>query len=119
METWLFFNIQSNKGLLFLNMNYFFGIKNNSIFSEIQIPCFQNRTGKSEELSLYEGSISDGNWKFKELNNCKVNSDFFIVQNEIIDNEKIFFICHPNEVSNLENNELKNLNPYLLYIYKI
>ena len=93
-------------------MNYFFGIKNKHIFSEIQIPCFQNRTGKNEELSLYEGSISDGNWKFKELNNCKVNSDFFIVQNETIDNGKIFFICHPNEVSNLENNELKNLSKF-------
>ena len=61
-------------------MNYFFGIKNNNIHSEIQIPCFQNRTRKSIELSLFEGSINDGIWRFEELKKCKVNSDFFIVQ---------------------------------------
>ncbi len=93
-------------------MNYFFGIKNNNIHSEIQIPCFQNRTRKSIELSLFEGSINDGIWRFEELKKCKVNSDFFIVQNEIIDNQKIFFICQPNEVSKLEKKELKNFSKF-------
>ena len=92
-------------------MNYFFGIHNSDFRSELQIPLFQNRNGKSSELLLYKASIHNNEWKIEQINNRKINKDFYILNSEDISNSTIFFLDSPKDL-NCKINKLKNFNTF-------
>ena len=79
-------------------MNFFFGMKHLNFYSEIQIPCFQNRNPKSKKLLLYEAWTENNQWVINRLNDCKLNDDFYIVKNNIINNKKIFFLANEKDI---------------------
>jgi hypothetical protein len=93
-------------------MNYFFGIKNNEFSSELQIPRFQNRNNKSENIFLYKAYIFNGKWKIEELKNKKINDDFFLLKNEDIKNDEIYFLAKEDDFINYDNLNLQNFNKF-------
>lgn len=72
-------------------MNFFFGINSKYFNSELQIPRFRNRKPEVENISLYQAYCKDNSWIYKNIDNCLINKNFFIVKNELIQNDKIFF----------------------------
>jgi hypothetical protein len=93
-------------------MNFFFGLKTETLFSEIQIPCFQNKHPKSKNVFLYQAFIENGIWKFERLDDCRINDDFFLIKKDLIENNKIYFIAEKKEINFFSNNELKNLSSF-------
>ena len=74
-------------------MNFFFGVKNNILSSEIAIPRFQNKSNIKSNYNLYGAFVDNNKWNIILLNDCLVNKEFFLVKNEIIDNKKIYFLA--------------------------
>jgi hypothetical protein len=92
-------------------MNYFFGINNAEFSSELQIPLFQNRNKKPSNLLLYEATIHNNEWKIKQINNRKINKDFYFLNSKDITNSNIFFLASPKDLE-LKNNKLENFNKF-------
>ena len=89
-------------------MNFFFGINNKEFSSEIQVPKFQNKNPKSQDISLFRAKIIDNSWSVKKMNDNKINKNFFLLKNEEISNEDVFFLAdnkdiHLNKYKKLEN----------------
>ncbi len=93
-------------------MNYFFGIKNTEFESELQIPRFQNRNPKIENISLFKATIEKNSWKIHEVKNSKDFDSFYILNSEEIDNESIFFLSFKNDLINFDKKKLNNLNNF-------
>lgn len=93
-------------------MNFFFGFKNNKYFSELQIPKFKNRYPKESNLSLFEADIYKKKWRIKKLDNLKENKYFFFLNNNFINNEKIFFLAKDDQVKNTNTEKLINYNNF-------
>ncbi len=93
-------------------MNFFFGVKYLDYSSEIQIPKFQNKSNKIKPINLYQAFISEGKWQIDEVTNIKIHDHFFILEKEIIDNKKIFFLATKDEVTTFEEKKLKNYNKF-------
>lgn len=93
-------------------MNFFFGVKNNILSSEIAIPRFQNKSNIKSSYNLYGAFVENNKWNFILLNNCAVNKEFFLIKNEIIDNKKIFFLATDKEIKKFINTKLINLNNF-------
>ena len=72
-------------------MNYFFGINDNLFKSEIQIPLFQNRKFRKSNLKLFKSYPKNSKWVIEEVKNKKINDYFFILKNNDILNNEIFF----------------------------
>jgi len=92
-------------------MNYFFGISNCEFSSELQIPLFQNRNEKSSNLLLYEATIHNNEWKIKQIDNRKINKDFYFLNSKDITNSNIFFLASPKDLE-LKHNKLENFNKF-------
>jgi len=92
-------------------MNYFFGINNSEFSSELQIPLFQNRNKKPSNLLLYEATIHNNEWKIKQINNRKINKDFYFLNSKDITNSNIFFLASPKDLE-LKNIKLENFNKF-------
>ena len=93
-------------------MNFFFGIKTEPFFSEIQIPCFQNKNPQPKNVFLYQAFIENGIWQTERLDGCRINDDFFLIKNDLVENNKIYFISEKKNISLFSNNELKNLSGF-------
>jgi hypothetical protein len=93
-------------------MNFFFGVKNNILCSEITIPRFQNQNNTQTHYNLYGAFVENNKWNIDLLNKCEINKEFFLVKNEIIDNNKIFFLATQNEIKKFDCNKLINLNNF-------
>lgn len=93
-------------------MNYFYGLKTDTILSEIQIPKFQNKSSKSENVFLYELSIKNDLWQINRINECETNENFFILNQKFLDNEKIFFISPEKKNSSLSLKKLENFSDF-------
>ena len=93
-------------------MNYFFGIKNTEFESELQIPRFQNRNPKIENISLFKATIEKNSWKIDEVKNSIGLDSFYILNSEEIDNETIFFLSYNKDLINFDKKKLKNLNNF-------
>ena len=93
-------------------MNYFLGINNSEFKSELQIPIFQNRKSKPEDISLYKASIENNSWKIEFLNKDKIEDNFYIVDSNDIDNGNIFFLAYKKDVKNFNSKKLINLNNF-------
>lgn len=93
-------------------MNFFFGIKNNIISSKISIPKFQNSGKLLNDVSLYQAFIKNNTWNIKKVD-CKQNDSFFFIENDIIENDKIFFLGKDHEINSInKNNELYKINNF-------
>ena len=93
-------------------MNFFFGVKNNILSSEIVIPRFQNKSNSKSNYNLYGAFVENNKWKINLFNNCAVNKEFFLLKNEIIDNNKVFFLATEKEIKKFINTKLINLNNF-------
>ena len=91
-------------------MNFFYGIKTNLLSSYLTIPRFKNNSEKDLSYKLFCGTPEEGKWKFEKVD-CKNNDDFYFVENELINNEKIFFLAKEGEVK-IYNSKLLELNYY-------
>lgn len=92
-------------------MNYFFGINNSKFSSELQIPLFQNRNKTSSNLSLYEATIHNNEWKIKQIDNRQINKDFYLLNSKDITNSNIFFLASPKDLG-VKKNKLQNFNKF-------
>ena len=72
-------------------MNFFYGINNNLFKSEIQIPLFQNRNFKKSYLKLFKTYPINNKWMLQEITNKKINDYFYVLKNEDILSNEIFF----------------------------
>lgn len=96
-------------------MNFFFGIKNSSISSTLNIPCFQNSNITKNKYSVFEFKINNNKWEITDLADIKLVKDFFKIDSSFIKNENIFCIALKEEILEFKkNNHLKliNLNNY-------
>tara|TARA_B100000795_G_scaffold270066_1_gene262430 strand:- start:12077 stop:12838 length:762 start_codon:yes stop_codon:yes gene_type:complete len=93
-------------------MNYFFGINTSDFSSEIQIPTFQNRKGKNENIQLFEAYIDDNKWKIEEIKNKKVNKDFFLLKQADIKNNCIYFLAKEKDLENYNGLNLEDFNKF-------
>ena len=93
-------------------MNYFFGIKNSQFSSELQIPLFQNKTSKNENIFLYKAWIKKNCWEFCQVNKSDITDDFYVVNSEEVDNESIFFLAYKKDWTKFDNSKLTNLNNF-------
>ena len=93
-------------------MNFFFGINNKEFSSEIQIPKFQNRNPNYKDISLYKAKIVDNNWNIEELDNNKNNKNFFLLKNDEISNQDVFFLAEKNNVTLNKYTKLENFNNF-------
>ena len=71
-------------------MNFFFGIEDNEINCEIQIPLFRNKFPKSESYDLYSDFPKNDVWQINKFEKEK-NLDFYLVKKKDISNKKFFF----------------------------
>ena len=74
-------------------MNFFYGIKCDFLKSEIQIPTFQNKNPKNTSLKLFKSYPKNKKWVLKELLNKKFNDYFYILKNEDISNNEVYFLA--------------------------
>lgn len=93
-------------------MNYFFGLKSAVFTSEIQIPTFQNRGLKFQNISLYKALAENSKWNIKKLERNRVNDNFFIVSGEEITNKDIYFIAYEKDLKNFDYKKILNFNNY-------
>lgn len=78
-------------------MNYFFSIKNDSLKSRLTIPSFQNNSYKNNKFELFSAKIENNQWSINKIN-TNIVKDFYILENDSLDNNKIFFLAKEKEV---------------------
>lgn len=93
-------------------MNFFFGFNNNIFKSEIQIPLFKNRVLKPQNLKLFKCFPQNNRWILKEVSNKKINEYFYILKNEDISNDEIYFLAEEKVFKNFNDKRLKNFNTF-------
>ena len=99
--------------MIFLCMNFFYGINNDLFKSEVQIPLFQNSNFKKSNLKLFTSYPQNNKWILKEISNKKIiNNYFYILKNEDISNNEIFFLADEKIFNEFDNKKLKNFNNF-------
>ena len=93
-------------------MNFFYGINCNFLKSEILIPTFQNKKLKKTNLKLFKSYPKNNKWIFKELLNNKFNDYFYILKNEEISNNEIYFLADENIYNKFNDKKLENINNF-------
>ena len=93
-------------------MNFFFGINNVIFKSEIQIPLFQNRNFKKSNLKLFKSYPKNNRWILQELSSNKINDYFYVLKNENISNNEIFFLADKKLLDEFDDKKLKNYNNF-------
>lgn len=93
-------------------MNFFFGINNSDILSEIQLPVFKNRYPDPENIFLFKGYAENNKWNIKELKYNKIDNHFFLIKNDEISNKDIFFLAYPQNLKNFDYLKLKKFNNF-------
>ena len=92
-------------------MNFFFGINNVLFKSEIQIPLFQNRNFKKSNLKLFKSYPKNNRW-ILQLSSNKINDYFYVLKNENISNNEIFFLADKKLLDEFDDKKLKNYNNF-------
>jgi hypothetical protein len=93
-------------------MNFFFGINNNIFKSEIQIPLFQNKYLGSSKFCLYRCYPRNREWIIEKINIKRTNKYFYILKNENINNNEIYFLASEKILKNYNRLKLENLNNF-------
>lgn len=91
-------------------MNYFFGFKNSYFKCNLTVPKFQNN-GFKKKLMLFEAYPKNNFWKINKVN-CDSNDNFFFLENNIIENDKVFFLSSNKEPHNFNLKELSQFNSF-------
>ena len=96
-------------------MNYFFGFKNESFYSELTIPKFRNRDKKQNKSQLlYSANANNGKWFIKKIN-CQENDNFYFLKQKDIKEDIFFFLATMKEIENFyktDQKKLINFNSY-------
>jgi hypothetical protein len=92
-------------------MSFFFGINFNDLKSNITIPRFQNFGKRNNELKVYSYQISAQSWKITRVH-CDFDENFYYLNENDIDNRKIFFLASSKEVLNYQYNVLQKFNDF-------
>ena len=99
--------------MIFVCMNFFYGINNNLFKSEVQIPLFQNRNFKKSNLKLFKSYPQNNKWILKKISNKKIIKDYFyILKNEDILSNEIFFLADETIFNEFDDKKLKNFNNF-------
>lgn len=77
-------------------MNFFFGLKDNLLTSNLSIPVFNNNGEVDNNLSIFSAKPLNNEWKISKLD-LKIKDYFYFLNNEIIDNNEIYFLARENE----------------------
>ena len=93
-------------------MNFFYGINNDIFKSEIQIPLFKNRILKTQNLELFRCFPQNKRWVIKKVKNKKINDYFYVLQNQDISSNEIYFLAENKDLKNFDNIKLKNFNNF-------
>ena len=93
-------------------MNYFFGVNNNIFKSELQIPLFQNRSKRPENIKLFKCFPKDKKWIIEQINNRKINDYFCILKNQDVQNNEIYFLAKKENLEKFDGTQLKNFNNF-------
>ena len=93
-------------------MNFFYGISNDLFKSEIQIPLFQNRNFKKSNLKLFKSYPKNNKWILQEISTKKINDHFYILKNEDILSNEIFFLADETILNEFDDKKLKNFNNF-------
>mgnify|MGYP001362527284 FL=1 len=93
-------------------MNFFFGIKNKRFKSEITIPRFKNKGKVDNKYNLYQTEISSNKWIVKKLDACELNEYFFQIKDNLIDNNKIFFLASDEELKKFDKYKIENISDF-------
>ena len=98
--------------MILILMNFFYGISNNLFKSEIQIPLFQNRDFKKSNLKLFKSYPKNNKWILQEISSKKINDYFYILKNEDILSNEIFFLADETILNEFDGKKLKNFNNF-------
>lgn len=93
-------------------MNFFFGLKSKTFKCEIQIPIFKNKIFKLSNVSLYKCYPRNNKWIIHEVKSKKVNDFFYVLKDEEISNDEIYFLAEKKDLEIFDVNKLKKLNNY-------
>jgi hypothetical protein len=93
-------------------MNFFFGFKNKKFKCEIQIPIFRNKIFKVSNICLYKCYPKNNKWIIKEVINKKINDFFYLLKDEEISNDEIYFLAKKKDLEIFDVNKLKKFNNY-------
>lgn len=94
-------------------MNYFFSISNDIFSSKLTIPKFQNCGFVDNSISLYSAIPKNTHWLIEKINLINdFNNDFYFLDNNLLSNEKIFFLGKQSEVYEGYIEDLKIYNKY-------
>jgi hypothetical protein len=80
--------------------------------SEIQIPLFQNRNFKKSNLKLFKSFPKNNKWILQEISSKKINDYFYILKNEDILSNEIFFLADETILNEFDDKKLKNFNNF-------
>ena len=97
-------------------MNFFFGLKTDKISSEIKIPQFNySNIYYFKNHKVFKATPNKDKWKISSLN-CIEKNDFFLIDNNQIDNNSIYFLANDKEIkkfsSHTDFNQLENFNKF-------
>ncbi len=93
-------------------MNYFFAFKNNILKSELQVPLFKNRSVRPSKLKLYKSYPKNNKWILEDLSEKKINDYFYILNNNDISNNDVYFLGHDDLNLNFNCEKLINFNSF-------
>lgn len=94
-------------------MHFFYGVKNDFLKSELQIPNFRNRNfHDNNKYFVCKCYIENNNWKYDKLTNETVEKKFFLVGNNQISNDDLFFLINEENFSKLNPNKLLNFEKF-------
>ena len=94
-------------------MNFFYGISNDLFRSEIQVPLFQNRNFKKTNLKLFKSYPKNKKWILQEISNKnKINDHFYILKDEDVLSDEIFFLADEKIFNEFDDKKLKNFNNF-------
>ena len=93
-------------------MNFFFGINSKEFSSEIQVPKFQNKNSKYRDISLYRAKINDHSWSIEKMHNDKINKNFFLLKNDEISNQDVFFLADNKDLKLTKYKKLENFSKF-------
>ena len=93
-------------------MNFFFGASYGDFKSELQIPVFQNRNPKAKNINLYELYIENEKWKIIDKNKDSLNNDFYLLYDNDLNNDNIFFLASTEDLKSFDHSKLLDLNNF-------
>jgi len=94
-------------------MSFFFGLNFNDLKSNITIPRFQNFGKRNSELAVYSYEINEGKWNINKVN-CKFDKNFYYLNQNNIDNKKIFFLASEDQVKDYDYSILQKFNDFTI-----